>query len=240
MPTNFYFDHFSNDGEQNLIEELIIEAIEIYGLEMYYIPRARESYDILYTEDDAPIYVGAYSIPLYIKNVDGFKGDGDFLSKFGLEIRDRMTFTMARRTFTQEVSPETALQRPREGDLIYFPLNNKVFTIKFVEHEAIFYQMGALQIYDLICELFEFSNERFNTGIDYLDQLTEPMKFDVTEEGLVLEDGSSLINELDGIPLALEDEDIESRILDSNEYFEEQGDEIINFSETDPFSSGDI
>ena len=108
---------------------------------------------------------------------DGFEGEGDFLSKFGLQIRDSMTLTVAIRTWENEVgrSIESQPSRPLEGDLIYFPLNRKVFKIMFVEHEAIFYQMGSLQTYDLRCELFEFSNERFETGIPEVDDVFKPL-----------------------------------------------------------------
>jgi hypothetical protein len=106
---------------------------------------------------------------MYVRNVDGFEGEGDFLSKFGLQIRDSMTLTVAIRSFDAEVNKYTEEVRPNEGDLIYFPLNGKIFEVMHVEHEAIFYQMGQLQTYDLRCELFEYSGERFNTGLDDLD-----------------------------------------------------------------------
>lgn len=172
MATNFFFHNYQNSQEQLLIEDLIIESIRIYGLDMYYVPRTTVSYDNILNEDSNRSYGKAIPIELYIKNVDGFGGDGDFLSKFNIEIRDQITFTVARRVFEEEITTELdTLIRPREGDLIYFPLNKKIFEIRFVEHEAIFYQMGALQTYDLKCELFEYSNERMDTGIADIDSL---------------------------------------------------------------------
>jgi hypothetical protein len=155
--------------EQNLIEDLIIESIKIYGIEVYYMPRTLGAKDELLNEDDLPIFNDAYLIEMYVRNVDGFEGEGDFLSKFGLQIRDSMTLTVAIRSFDAEVNKYTEEVRPNEGDLIYFPLNGKIFEVMHVEHEAIFYQMGQLQTYDLRCELFEYSGERFNTGLDDLD-----------------------------------------------------------------------
>ncbi len=134
-------------------------------------------FDDLLNEDDLPIFKQALEVEMYVKNVDGFEGEGDFLSKFGLQIRDSMTLTVAIRTWENEVGRniESQPSRPLEGDLIYFPLNKKVFKIMFVEHEAIFYQMGSLQTYDLRCELFEFSNERFETGIPEVDDVFKPL-----------------------------------------------------------------
>jgi hypothetical protein len=157
--------------EQQLIEDLIIESIKVYGHDVWYVNRSITAKDEILNEDDLSIFDQAYMIEMYIKNVEGFEGEGDFLSKFGLQIRDSITFTVSIRSFDQEVGLHTEDVRPFEGDLIYFPLNNKVFKIMHVEHEAIFYQMGQLQTYDLRCELFEYSNERFDTGIPEVDEV---------------------------------------------------------------------
>lgn len=157
--------------EQNLIEDLIIETIKIYGHDLWYIPRTLGAKDDLLNEDDLSMFNSAYMMEMYIKNVEGFGGDGDFLSKFGLQINDTVTFSIAIRRFNEDVGTYTEEVRPNEGDLIYFPLNRKMFEVKFVEHESIFYQMGALQMYDLKCELFEYSQERFNTGVSEIDTL---------------------------------------------------------------------
>lgn len=171
ISTNFYFNNFTNSMEQELIEDLVIESIRIHGIDIWYLPRTIGAKDELLNEDDLPIFNDAYMVEMYIRNVDGFEGEGDFLSKFGLQIRDSMTLSVAIRTFNFEVGSDTEQTRPNEGDLIYFPLNGKMFEVMHVEHESIFYQMGALQMYDLRVELFEFSNERFNTGHDFIDDL---------------------------------------------------------------------
>ena len=132
-------------SEQLLLENLIIESIRIYGQDMYYIPRKLNNYDNVYGADDQSSYENAYSIELYIKSVDGFSGDGDFMSKFGIEIRNQVVFSVAQRRFNEEIGEYTTQVRPNEGDLIYFPLNKKCFQIKYVNKFEMFYQLGALQ-----------------------------------------------------------------------------------------------
>ena len=132
MSTNLYFRNYDASNEQTLYEDLIIEAIRMYGEDMYYCPRVLKNYDPLYTADDSSEYNSAYLVELYIKSVDGFSGDGNFMSKFGIEIRDQVVFSVARRVFNEEVGMESTLVRPNEGDLIYFPLNKKLFKIMFV------------------------------------------------------------------------------------------------------------
>lgn len=237
--TNFYFNNFSNSGEQLLIENLIIESIKIYGQDMQYLPRRYGNLDPVYTEDAASFYDRAYPIEMYIKNVDGFQGDGDFLGKFGLEIRDRVTFTMARRIFSDEVGSNEGTTRPNEGDLIYFPLNKKLFQIMFVEHEAIFYQLGALQTFDVICELFEYSGETFATGIPEIDKLTKKYETDFTDAGLFTESGNfQLVDEQEGLPLLFEEYAQKSDLLDDGDMFQQQGNTFLDFTEIDPFAEG--
>lgn len=214
MVKNFYFENYQNSGEQNLIEDLIIESIKIYGIEVYYMPRTIGAKDDLLNEDDLPIFNDAYLIEMYIRNIDGFEGEGDFLSKFGLQIRDSMTLTVAIRSFDAEVNHYTGEIRPNEGDLIYFPLNGKIFEVMHVEHEAIFYQLGQLQTYDLRCELFEYSGERFNTGIEELDS-----KFD------------SINITTDAAIANVESVDL----LADNFTIEQEADNILDFTVENPF-----
>ena len=169
MATNLYFSNFSNSMEQTLIEDLIIESIRIYGLDCWYIPRTLGAKDDLLNEDDLSIFDQAYMIEMYVKNVEGFEGDGQFLSKFGLQIRDSMTLSVSIRRFSEDVALYNEQIRPNEGDLIYFPLTRKMYEVMFVDNKPIFYQLGALQMYDLRCELMEYSNEVFNTGVEEID-----------------------------------------------------------------------
>jgi len=242
---NHYFNNYNNFQEQDLIESLIIESIRIYGIEVYYLPRKLVNEDLLFDEATLSRFDFAYPLEMYIKSVDGFEGDGDFLSKFGLEIRDSVTLTVARRRFGEEIVPtdssplddDIGTGRPTEGDLIYLPLNNKLFEVKFVEHEAIFYQMGSLQTYDLRCELFEYSHEVIDTGIYDIDVIEDRYSGDMSfyqlmmENGdnMVFEDGSYVIN--DGYRIEASDNQA------NNQYFTTQTQTLnfIDWSESNPF-----
>src|SRR5210317_2210389 len=171
MPTNVYFNNYDYAPEQTLYEDLVIESIKIYGHDVKYIPRVLNNFDELYTEDTISSFEKAIDIEMYVKSVDGFTGDGVFLSKYGLEIRDEVTFTVAKRRFERQITgTDPSRNVPKEGDLIYFPLNKKPFQIKFVDYKPFFYQHGKLQTYDRVCELFEYSSEVFNTGNTEIDE----------------------------------------------------------------------
>ena len=238
MATNFFFNNFQNSQEQLLIENLIIESIKIYGHDVVFIPRKPIDIDVIYGEDPLREYVSAIPIEMFIKNIEGFAGEGDFLSKFNIQIRDQITFSVARRIFSDEVGIYDDKVRPNEGDLIYFPLNRKIFEIKFVEHEAIFYQLGALQMYDLKCELFEYNNEYFATGIEDIDKMMNKYSNSLESFALLTEDGLILTDE-DEYPIIQGEYDINvSDVMANNDEIEEEADSIIDFSERDPFSEG--
>lgn len=244
MATNFFFNNFTNSQEQILLEDLIIESIKIYGLDLIYLPRNTGSKDVIWSEDPLRSYTTAIPVEMYIKNIEGFQGDQDFLSKFNLEIRDQVTFTIARRVFANEVGAADATEgdiardRPQEGDLIYFPLNNKIFEIRFVEHESIFYQLGSLQVFDLKCELFEYSNEFFKTGIPKIDRLMNNYSLSLEGDGITTEDDLFITDE-SGYPLIQEKYDMNvADPMAQNDNFEDVADTIIDFTERDPFSEG--
>jgi len=177
MATNFYFNNFPANqitSEQLLVEDLVIEALGIYGMDVYYMPRtSRDEVDLLYGEDTLKQYRTAYPIEMYMENVTGMEGEGDFMSKFGLEIRDEVTLLVSRRRFGSTVSQ----LRPLEGDLIYIPLVQNFFEITFVEHEndqAMFYTLGRgrggnVYVYALKMKQYVFSNEIIATGNAEID-----------------------------------------------------------------------
>ncbi len=250
MALNKYFNNFTYGREQELVESLIIESIQQYGHAIKYIPKTLVARDNLYGEDSLSTFNAAAEIEAYIRNVDGFEGEGDLLNKFGLSIRDEITFTISRKRFdqikteklllevgtnivyetantgspsrqyltgsadTEAIELETATgdgytitsSRPQEGDLVYFPLVSKLFEIKFVEHEQIFYQTGRLQTYDIRCELFEYSSEQLNTGNTEIDAIETTFSIDSnfhqytleSNTGVVLlEDADNMIQEYD-------------------------------------------
>jgi len=220
---------------------LIVESIKIFGEDMLYIPRTLNNKDELYGADDQSSYDEAILVELYIKNVDGFGGDGNFMSKFGLEIRDQVTFTIAKRVFDEEVGAQRNFLRPREGDCIYFPLNNKVFQIKFVDNKPIYYQLGALQVYDLTCELFEYAGESFNTGIPQIDSIQTNLSTDLFDYGIQTETGGFMLATEDGDLIANENFNIET--IDptaDNENIQIESLNFMDFTERDPFSENGV
>ena len=207
---------------------------------MLYIPRKINNYDSVYGADDQSSFEHAISIEMYIKSIDGFSGDGDFMSKFGLEIRDQVIFSVAQRRFTEEVGEITSQPRPNEGDLIYFPLNNKCFQIKYTNKFEMFYQLGALQTWEMTCELFQYSNEIMNTGIPEIDILQK--NFSTNELNCTISDGAGgLLTTEDGSLIDLENVSLQSSTpAADNEQIQKESNNFVNFDISDPFSEKNI
>jgi len=183
LPRNPYFNNYSqkDTSEQRLLLDLLTESIRMYGHDVQYIPRESfTSIDNLYGEDVNSKFSKSYTLDMYLANVEGYEGDGDFFSKFGLEIRDSSNFVVSYRTFNKYV-PTSIRTRPREGDLVYVPVLQKLFEIKFVEEELLFFAIGRNNpyLYELRCELFRYSNENIETGIDDVDAVAEDGSFTV-------------------------------------------------------------
>lgn len=207
MATNPYFKNYS--GEQDLTEDLTIELIKTMGRDMVYMPRTAITTDLLYGEQMGSYFNIGIPIEMYIDSVSGFEGQGDIATKFGIEIRDNVSLTVSRKRFDQEIKTKfPSITRPREGDIIYFPLAKALFEINFVEHENPFYQHGKLYTYKLTCELFDYNSEEVNTGNTDIDAV-------VSEHQGITGENDSIQSQASG----------------------ELGD-IIDFSETDPFSEG--
>jgi len=164
-------------NEQRLIQELINEQLKIYGIEVIYIPRKFVRKQTIIKEIQSSHFDDNYAIEAYINSYDGYTGQGDILSKFGVSLKDEVSLIISRERFEDfiapfldENDPEIELAtRPREGDLVYFPLGQRIFEVKFVEHEQPFYQLGKLYVYELRCELFEYEDEVIETTIDEID-----------------------------------------------------------------------
>ena len=238
MATNFYFNNFGASQEQTLIEDLIIESIKIYGIDVYYLPKTSVNIDNVLNEPEYSTFGSQYFVEMYIKNVNGFDGDGEFLSKFGIQVRDQITFTMSQRSFADEIGNIISKTRPQEGDLIWFPLTQTLYQIKFVDVKAIFYQLGALQTYDITCELYESNSEVFNTGIPDIDDKYNSLSLDVDAFTLMTQSNNTIVTE-QGLNILLETYKIEViDLLAQNETFEQEGLDFIDFTEYDPFSEG--
>ncbi len=278
MPTNVYFDT-GTKPEQHLYEDLMIEQLKIYGQDVFYIPRTLVKEDSLFGEDTLSKFGDAYLIEMYFENVEGYEGEKEIMSKFGLQMNEDVTFVVARRRFEQLVSHDSNLivkTRPNEGDLVYFPKVNKIFEISFVDHDDPFYQVHNIPAFKLKCKTFEYSSEDLNTGITEIDAIEtdnslDQLVYQITmeqsstttyNEGLELEDGTGNLeqetatggtdnligeNETGGDQLVLETGDYiiqEGYVVDTidenamNDFFETQDDNIIDFTESNPF--GDI
>lgn len=177
MATSRHFRH-NVRSEQNLYEDLIIESMKFFGTDIYYLPREVVARDMIFNDETLSRFAYAYRIEVYLENLEGFDGDGDLFSKFGVEIRDAATLLMARRRWNNEIrkyqeTTEEKYYRPREGDLIHVPLSGSTFEIMKVEDENPFYQLGKLPVFKMRCELFEFTNADFETGVPEVDDIEE-------------------------------------------------------------------
>ena len=173
MATNLYFSQGVR-SEQNLYEDIVIESLKIYGQDLYYLPRDIIAEDTILNEDVQSRFNSSYKVEMYVENVDGFDGEGDLFTKFGVEIRDAVTLVVSRKRWSQTVQRfdnEITGQRPREGDLIYVPFTKKLFEIMHVGHEQPFYQLTNLPTYKLRCELFEYAGEDLDTNIPAIDAI---------------------------------------------------------------------
>ena len=172
MATNPYISQ-KNRSEQGLYEDLIIESIKFYGQDVYYLPREIVEKEDIFLDSIQSQFGDAYKVEVYIENAEGFDGEGDIFTKFGIEIRDQATFVVARRRWRELVGDRLADAhfRPREGDVIYLPMSESLFQVMKVETETPFYQLSQLPTFRMQCELFEFSDEDFDTGIPDIDNV---------------------------------------------------------------------
>jgi hypothetical protein len=192
MPRSVYFSH-GNRSEHLLHEDIIVESIGIYGQNFYYIPRELVAKDEILGEDRLSKFKKAFAIEMYLENAEGFEGQGAFIQRFGgMMMEQSATLTVARRRWEQLVGRfgvTTIPSRPNEGDLLYFPLTDGLFEIKFVQHQDPFYQIGKLFVYKLEVELFQYASERMETGITQIDQFESLKSFstDVVQNGTIRE-----------------------------------------------------
>ena len=241
MPTNVYFDT-GTKSEQHLYEDLMIEQLKIYGQDVFYIPRTLVKEDELLGEDVLSKFGDAYQVEMYFENVEGYEGEKEIMSKFGLQMNEDVTFVVSRRRFEQLVSTDSNLivkSRPNEGDLIYFDKVKKMFEISFVDHDDPFYQVHNIPAFKLKCKTFQYSGEDLDTGIAEIDAIEDANTLDMLQHQLTLEDGTGQV--------LLENGDYiiqESFVVDTidenamNDFFDKQDDTILDFTESNPF--GDI
>jgi hypothetical protein len=269
MARNRFFNQYTPvKQEQSLVEDLIIESIKIYGVDGYYLPRTHVNLDKIYGEDASMLFDDALEMEFYIKSFDGFMGQEDFLAKFGLQIDESVTFAISQKRFTQSLKTSIiteysynmltedgdellsnrntvseydyeAIVRPREGDLIWIPMLNSMYEIKFTQNIENFYQLGKLYTYELRCDRLEYSSERINTDIAEIDEVEDQYSLSTTNREKLLdedtflflhEDGTFIVNEADVVvaaEISADNEEIGQKIID---------DDILDFSEQNPFS----
>lgn len=237
MGTNVFFNNFEEPNEQRLLEDLIEESIKIYGMDGYYICRTEGVYDKIFGEDTQPIYSRAFMLEYYLKDIFGYEGDREFISKFaGLEIRDQIKISISRRSFNTEVGNIMNFVRPRENDLIYFPLQKKTFRIMFVNQFEMFYQLGSLNTWEITAELFEYSNEVFRTGIPEIDILQKKFSHNLWDWALLDENNNPLVDESNNVLLV--DKYSITRIdpIADNDELTGKANTIIDWTDNDPFT----
>lgn len=236
MALNSYFTNYSYTAEQNLLNDLSVEMIQMFGIEVAYLHRSHINIDPLFIEDPLSRFENVHYVEMYMKDFYGYGNMSDMFSKFSIATNDKLMLSVMRSRFAEEFPSQT---RPFEGDLIYIPMTKALFEIKYVEHEDNFYQNGNLLYYDLELERFTYSNEDFETGDAEIDAIETKFSFATDSYEIVDEDGEVIQSEngvnivaetaTTTVPAALDS------LLVQNEFFKIQSQEIIDFSETNPF-----
>lgn len=228
MAVNPYFNNTKHKPTQDLLESLMIESIKTKGADVYYIPRRFSNLDMVFGEDTLSHFDVSFPIEMFLDTYNGFEGDKEIISKFGIEIRDNMTLTVSKKRFEEESAKvpimsdrPIELNAPMMGDLIYFPVSKGLFEIKYVDNKQTFFQGGKLYTYKLECELFKYSMEEIETGNSEIDKIMSNIVVGVDENG-------------DNIDDFIQD----SKGPNESTKIQTDGAVILDFSENDPFSSG--
>ena len=243
MSTNHFFQGGNSIGatsEQRLVEDLVIESLKVYGHDIYYMPRTLVNKDTIFDEDELSRFTQAYPLEMYLDNVNGYEGQGDIFTRFGLEVRDQATFVLAKRRWEDLVLTSggtfTQTTRPSEGDLLYMPKTKSIFEIKYVDFQNPFYQLNQIYVFRLVCELFEYSSEDLDTGITEIDAIETKYSQDMLEYQLLQESGKLLLNETGGCIINESYSTATSEPIDNVDFdnlVTLEG--ILDFSEKNPF-----
>ena len=265
MARNRYFNQYSPiRSEQSLITSLVVESIKIYGVDAYYMPRTHVNLDKLYNEDGAVIYDDALEMEMFIKSYDGFMGQEDFISKFGLQIDESITFVVAQKRFIESLKPlmmneygynvlledgsyflaeqgydYSEILRPREGDLIWIPMLGYMYEIKFTENIENFFQLGDLYTFEMRCDRFEYSSERIDTDVPAIDAIEDQYSLSTTNsEKSLLEDDTLLLLEDETYLIDESNIVLASEVSADNIFIGQKiiTDDILDFSEKNSFA----
>ena len=267
MPVNHYFqggNGIGNQNEKRLYEDLIVEGLKIYGHDVYYLPRTLVNRDLILGEDTTSRFDDSWLVEMYVESTEGFAGQQEIVSKFGLEIREDTTFMVSKRAWDYHVGLKDSLiatGRPNEGDIIYYPLMNSFFEIQFVEDQEPFFALGQLPVYKLRVTRWEYSSEKLDTGLEAIDGAEDKYTLDQLNYKFSLESGvetgeGSILLEQDlptGEPAFLLNEDFSESViqtqsayasntdLDTEAGFDTSSalDDILDFTERNPFGDED-
>lgn len=244
--TNPVWNSFGNINEQKMYDSMIREVISIKGFDAYYLPRTRLAFDNVYYEDSQSVFSSAYALDLYCDLDKDFQGKGTFVSQLGMmEVRDQITFWVSATEFSEKVSLFSPTSvRPMESDLIYFPLNKRLFEIQETRNKPFFYQLGELQLFTMTCELIEYSNERLETGLDEIDSIQSRNSTNQLDYALTNEDGTPLFDSNGNVVINDQYQTTSDKIdpardnKDSRDEATSEG--LIDFTEAQPYANNQV
>jgi Virus neck protein len=240
---NPFFNNLYFKPEQDLIQSLVDESISAYGMDVMYIPRNISNFDQLYLTDDQSVYNMAIPCVVYLQNVEGFIGEQNIFSKFSLLIRNSVELAMSKWEWERQIQPVIQQSRPQtymrpdEGDLIYFPLNDGCFQIKFVNNKELFYPTGVLPSFQLSAELFQYSDETFATGIPEIDKLQKQFSLNAMDYAVGDENNEVIVDENNDV---VTNQTFDTHNIDpiaDTDYLNFEANGLIDFSKTNPMGS---
>ena len=182
MATSSYFSHNTSPTERTLLNSLIVESIQIMGMDVNYLPRTQNNIDSIFEDAERNSFTTSYTIEIHLGDdtIEGFGGEGDLISRFGVEVKDTVQLVMAQSRFTDVITAADAtLTKPREGDLVYLPFSEQLYEITFVEDQIPFFQLGRNFTYQLECALFQYSDEELSTGVAAIDSVETTYSYSV-------------------------------------------------------------
>lgn len=241
MATNFYFQNGLTPGvssEQRLLEDLIIESIKIYGHDVYYLPRTSVKQDNILGEDILSRFDNAYAIEMYLNNIEGWEGNNELFSKFGIQVTHQATFAVSKRRWEDVVGINPDLQlpaRPAEGDIIYFPKTNSMFEIKFVQHLDPFFQLGKFYLYSMQCELYQYSSEKFETGVTEIDKADDVPTQDSLSYEVLSQSGNTILTQNNQSLVKTKYNTRDNIPFSDSDDFEKEALDILDFTILNPF-----
>lgn len=239
MTTNKFFKNEYSKRDQKIVDDLIEESIQIHGINAFYLPRSLKNFDQLYETDTVSEYNSNFLIEMYVKDANNYNPPNEFMSKFGIEFKDDITFSVSIRAFEKNViryNPEYV--RPQESDLIYIPFLNRIFIIKYADYKSspTFFTFGKNYFYDLKCEVFEYSSEILNTGIEEIDNIQIKYTYDL-QDWQILTNDMFFIADQSGYAIVQSEFELSTQdVMEDNDNLNLEANNILDFTEVNPFN----